>query len=106
VIDLIVPYSGQSNITQKGLCATEVAAVSRGGRPGLARPSSRVVHAAGRAAVSQQTVGVIKGYPAGNGFRDGSSMSHLLDRGPGTAGQCPAADGCQVLDGAASSPHG
>ena len=54
--------------------------------------------------MSQQTVGVIEGYPAGNGFRDGSSMSHLLDRG--TAGQCPAADGCQVLDGAASSPHG
>jgi hypothetical protein len=30
-----------------------------------------------------ETVGVINGYPAGNGFRDGSSISHLLDRGTG-----------------------
>ena len=30
-----------------------------------------------------ETVGVIKDYPAGNGFRDGSSISHLLDRGTG-----------------------
>jgi hypothetical protein len=41
VVDLIVPCGGQANITQKGLCATGAAAVSCGGRPGLARASSR-----------------------------------------------------------------